>query len=295
MKGGLACAVAAARALRDAGVSLRGRLLVESVVGEEDGGLGTLATLARGHRADAAVVVEPSALSIVTAQAGCPGFRITVPGESAHGALRWEGVSAVELFRPVHDALLALETERTAADLPIEYRPLFADHPIPFPLSIGTVRAGVWASTVPEGLIAEGRYGVIPEEHVTTARSRFEAAVENAAAAHPWLREHPPVVEWSSGQYSSSLTPLGAPIEEVLCSAHADCLGDSPRLAGVTYGADMGLLSTVGRAPTVICGPGDVSLSHRPDEHVPIAELEQAAGVLAVLAMRFCGVAGKAD
>ena len=62
MKGGLCCALFAAKAIRDAGVRLRGRLSVASVVGEEDGGTGTLATILRGHtrrrrrrgRADAA-------------------------------------------------------------------------------------------------------------------------------------------------------------------------------------------------------------------------------------------------
>jgi acetylornithine deacetylase len=43
MKGGLCSALAAAKALRDSGVRLRGRLLVASVAGEEDGGVGTLA------------------------------------------------------------------------------------------------------------------------------------------------------------------------------------------------------------------------------------------------------------
>ena len=54
MKGGLCCALFAAKAIRDAGVRLRGRLSVASVVGEEDGGTGTLADHpARPHRATA--------------------------------------------------------------------------------------------------------------------------------------------------------------------------------------------------------------------------------------------------
>ncbi len=44
---------------------LRGRLSVASVVGEEDGGTGTLATILRGHTADGAVVVEPTRLHVV--------------------------------------------------------------------------------------------------------------------------------------------------------------------------------------------------------------------------------------
>ena len=49
MKGGLSCALFAVKAIRDAGVQLDGRLIVESVVGEEDGGVGTLASVLRGY------------------------------------------------------------------------------------------------------------------------------------------------------------------------------------------------------------------------------------------------------
>jgi acetylornithine deacetylase len=289
MKGGIACALAAVRALRTAGIGLRGRLFVETVAGEEDGGLGTLAAIVRGYRADGAVVVEPTALTIVAAQAGCLGFRLTVPGRAAHGAMRWEGVSALERFAPIHEALLALERSRTAADLPEDIRPLFAGYPIPYPLSIGVVRAGNWASTVPEELICEGRYGVMPGEDAALARRRFEDAVAAAAAADPWLRDHPPIVEWPGGQYASALTPTSSAVVTAVGGAHASLTGAPPPLAGVTYGADMGMLSAVGGVETILYGPGDVGWAHQADEHVPVAELEQAARVLVVTAMRFCG------
>ena len=80
MKGGLCCALFVAKALRDAGLALRGRLSVASVVGEEDGGTGTLATLLRGHTADGAVVTEPTQLRVVPAQAGSLMFRLIVHG-----------------------------------------------------------------------------------------------------------------------------------------------------------------------------------------------------------------------
>ena len=112
MKGGLVCALFALKAVRDAGVELRGRLSVASVVGEEDGGTGTLATSPRGHSADGAVVVEPTRLHVVPAQAGSLMFRLTVHGLSAHGCVREEGVSAVEKFVPLFSALRRLEAER---------------------------------------------------------------------------------------------------------------------------------------------------------------------------------------
>src|SRR5258706_16052215 len=60
MKGGVVAALFALLALHRARVGLRGDLLFAGVVGEEDGGLGTYATLARGWCADACVITEPT-------------------------------------------------------------------------------------------------------------------------------------------------------------------------------------------------------------------------------------------
>jgi acetylornithine deacetylase len=66
--------------------------------------------------------------------------------------------------------------------------------------------------------------------------------------------------------------------------------GSAARLEGMTYGADMRLLVNVGHTPTVMFGPGDVRVSHRPDEYVPVADLVTVARTLALTAVRFCGV-----
>ena len=198
MKGGLCCALFAAKAIRDAGVRLRGRLSVASVVGEEDGGTGTLATILRGHTADGAVVVEPTRLRVVPAQAGSLMFRLVVHGLSAHGCVREEGVSAVEKFVPLLAALRRLEAERCgvaagsdparssagpgAAVAGDPRSPLFAGYRLPWPIEVGTVRAGDWASSVPDTLVAEGRYGVAVGEDVAAARRVFEEAIARAAA-----------------------------------------------------------------------------------------------------------------
>ena len=184
MKGGLCCALFAARAIRDAGVRLRGRLSVASVVGEEDGGTGTLATLLRGHSADGAVVVEPTRLHVVAAQAGSLMFRLVVHGLSAHGCVREEGVNAVEKFVPLLAALRRLEEERCGASRP----PLFAGYRLPWPIEVGTVRAGDWASSVPDTLVAEGRYGVAVGEDVAAARRAFEEAVARRRRGRPLAR-----------------------------------------------------------------------------------------------------------
>ena len=289
MKGGIATALAAIRALSSAGVQLRGRLIMESVVGEEDGGLGTLACLTRGYRADGAIVLEPTELSVVLAQAGCLDFRITVRGKAGHGAMRWEGVSALEKFLPVYDGLTAFERSRTIDLLAPEVRPLFADYSIPFPISIGTLRSGSWASTVPEELVCEGRYGVMPGEDPASARTRFQEALMRASEGDEWLQNHAPLVEWSGGSYASAFVSRDAPVVTTLTAAHIDLFSKSPRFRGVTYGADMGMLASVGGMEALLYGPGNVRCAHQPDEHIEVDALVQATRVLVVMAMRFCG------
>ncbi len=308
MKGGLACALAAAAAVHAAGLRLRGRLSVASVIGEEDGGTGTLATLLRGHTAQGAVVTEPTRLRLVTAQAGSLMFRLTVPGFSAHGCVREEGVSAVEKFLPLFAALRRLEAERCGVDTADgtgaaghaaagehshvagdPRSPLFAGYRLPWPIEVGTLRAGDWASSVPDTLVAEGRYGVAVGEDPAAARRVFEDAVARAAAADPWLAAHPPSVEWWGGRFDPAVTAEDDPIVAAVSGAAAAVCGSAPAVEGVTYGADMRLLVNVGRIPTVMFGPGDVRVAHMPDEHVPVADLEAVARTLVVAALRFCG------
>ena len=82
---------------------------LEKIIGEEDGGVGTLAAIMRGYKARGAVVMEPTGLQVVTTGAGCQNFRIRVAGKAAHGALRGEGVSAIEKSIVILSALDSFE------------------------------------------------------------------------------------------------------------------------------------------------------------------------------------------
>ena len=174
MKGGLMCALFAAKAIQDAGVRLKGRVHLEAVIGEEDGGVGTLATILRGYRADGAVIMEPTGLAICPSQAGALNFRITVRGKAAHGCVRTEGVSALEKLWPVHKELLALEARRNHNCLD----PLFRGYQIPFPLSIGKMWGGDWPSSVLDWVCVEGRYGLAPDEDVSEAQEAVQRSPE---------------------------------------------------------------------------------------------------------------------
>jgi acetylornithine deacetylase len=166
MKGGLVTHLVALDALSDLGLGLRGNVTVAATVGEENGGLGALSTVLRGYRADAAIITEPTRLALVPAQGGSLVFRLKIPGRSAHAAVRDEGVSALEKFVPIFENLRELEQERNG----VLSHPLYDTVRNKVPINIGVVRAGNWASTVPESLVAEGRVGLIPGRLVRRGR-----------------------------------------------------------------------------------------------------------------------------
>jgi acetylornithine deacetylase len=183
---------------------------------------------------------------------------------------------------------MALESERnrTVTD------PLYAGYNVPYPICVGTVQAGTWASTVPESLILEGRYGVAVGESIADAQRLFGETIFRAAQADPWLEKHPPQIEWWGGQYAPASIPAHHPLVETVCDAYGDVSGTAPRVEGVTYGADMHLLIHEGNTPTVLFGPGDVRRAHREDEYVPVADLEAAVRTLCLVALRYCGYEG---
>jgi acetylornithine deacetylase len=285
MKGGLVAALFAGKAILAAGVRLKGRLILESVIGEEDGGVGTLAAIERGYRADGAVIMEPTGLAICPAQAGALNFRITVRGKAAHGCVRDEGVSALEKFHRVHERLLALEHGRNQSCSD----PLYADYGIPFPLSVGVIEGGDWASSVPDWVRVEGRYGIRPGEELGEAKEDFRKALVELGAADPWFRDHPPELEWWGGRFHPARVPDGDPVVLGLQGA-SHALGLEPRpLKGVTFGSDMRLLVREGATPTVLFGPGDIRRAHAADEAVSLKDVHVAARILALTALRFCG------
>lgn len=283
MKAGVAAILGALDAVRRSARQLRRPLAVHCVSGEEDGGIGAFATLRRGHTAEVCVSTEPTAGDIIPANAGTLTFRLEVTGLATHGSTRTRGVSALEKFEVVHRALREFERQRNA-----EAPPLFAHLDLAWPLSVGIVRAGDWASTVPDRLVAEGRYGMRVDETIPAAIAAFEAAVADACAADGWLVDHPVRVSWPGGMFAPGAMPEGHHLLDDVRRAVADVHGEQPRALGGPYGSDLRHYAAAG-IPTVQYGPGDVRFAHASDEHVKLVDVFACARVYALLIARLCG------
>jgi acetylornithine deacetylase len=285
MKAGLSAAIFAIAALQRAGITLDGDVLLQSVSGEESGGLGTLTTIVEGYRADAAIILEPTSLRVCVVQSGALTFRLRVRGRSVHACMKPLGVSAIAKVPPLLDALEALERRRHAS----YQNPLYENPANIAPISVGTIQGGDWPSTVPEETVLEGRFGVMPGESLDDARRALAEAVKSAADADPWLKQHPPELEWFEGQFESGATDPEGPIVTALRTAHADVTGEAAVLQGVTYGSDMRLFTNHANMPAVLYGPGSIEQAHAVDEFVELRQVVEAVKILALTMNRWCG------
>ena len=285
MKGGLASALTAVKALIDAGVELDGRLIYESCIGEEDGGCGALAACLRGYKGDAGIVMEPTECKVAPEVGGAVSFKVTILGRSAHACIREEGESAIEKFVTILNGLKELEAERNIR----MSSQLFRRYRLPYALNVGIIQGGRWPGTVPDEVCFEARMGVGVGEEITHAKAELEKRLKEVSESDPWLRDHPPKVEWSGYRFASSRIDSNHPIVETLAQSYIDVTGFEPSFEGMPYASDARLLINVGGTPTVVFGPGDVRDAHRPNESVSLAALETSSKTIALTILRFLG------
>jgi acetylornithine deacetylase len=310
MKGGIAAFIAASRAIIAAGVDLAGRLELHSVVDEEAGGGGTKSVIAKGYRADAAIVAEPSNGVIQPAEGGLSWLRVTIRGRAAHAGWRYaqiypqgradapesHGVNAIEKGLKFLNAVRELEREWA----------LRKHHPL-LPPGITTINPGVIhggvglgpnglplvttnPAMIPDTCVMDFDFKFLPTEPFEQVRQEFEAFVEAFAKTDPWLKDNPPLLQWhlSNIDFPPVATPADHPLVQAIIESRG-MLSLESQLSGFVAVTDAAFYAGVGVAP-VIYGPTGAGL-HGEDEYVEVDSLTETAKVYAGAALRWCGVA----
>ena len=284
MKAGLASGIFAIQVLQAIGFKPKGNVMVQSVVGEESGGCGTLTNIVKGYSGDAAVILEPTSLKVCPIQSGALTFRLKIPGQATHAAMRWDGISAIEKYNLIHQSIIKLEKERHQS-FNVKYYKL-SDRVAP--INIGTIKGGEWHSTVPESVMVEGRFGVFPGESALDAKNAFENHLKKVANSDVWLKENPPILEWFEGQFESGQTNVNHSIIGALKHAYKNVKNNSAILEGVTYGSDLRLFTNHADIPAVLFGPGDVRLAHSANEYIEIEEVLTCVKIITNLIIKWC-------
>ena len=295
MKSGIAAMVYAVAAIRRAGIALRGDVTIQSVIEEECTGNGTLAALeaarAAGGRdgavADAAIIPEPFDQSVLAAQIGVLWARVTVIGAGAHVLGADRAVNAIDKAAVLMEGIKAMEAAANAAPR----QSAFAGVPHPLNYNVGVVRGGDWPSSVPSECVLEVRFSAYPGADLEEAQRGFEAGVQAVAARDPWLREHPPGVEFYGFRAEGCEVDQGAGVVDGLRRAHRRVMGTEAEPYVSTATTDVRFFSLYHGIPATCYGPVGGAL-HAPDEWVDLRSVRNVTRVLALTALEWCGAAG---
>jgi acetylornithine deacetylase len=285
MKSGIAAMLLAVDAVRATGVELRGDLVLQSVIEEECGGNGTLACCLRGMTADAAVVTEPTGrLGAFEAVVGIFWFRVHTTGRAGHPSEAGSAVNAVDKMYVVIEALRQLEGEVNASLQHPLYREL--DHPLN--LVVGIIQGGDWPSTVPAECKIECRFSFEPGTTMTEAQTRVAQAVAAAAETDPWLRDHPPVVEFFGPRAEPAVTNRLGPVVRLLAECHERVFNEAIGLHSFTGSTDQRFFTNQAGAEAIAYGPSGEGF-HGTEERVLLPSVRQTAEALALFVLNWCG------
>lgn len=306
MKGGIAAMIAAVEAIQRAGYHLQGDVIVESVVDEETGGPGTAQTVEHGYRADAAIVVEPTNLVIQPVEGGLEWLRLVIRGRSGHSAYRFRSVHAGGQGTAVNAIEKAAKVLAAVQELERDWGNR-KRHPL-LPAGITTINPGVImggtggghngvpnvltaVSSFPDYCALELSLKYLPSERTEEVRASFEDYIARVAAADPWLRDHPPEIEWGirGVSFPPAATPPDHPFLKVLEQATQLATGKPAVQEGMVAVTDLAWLAGAG-IPGAIFGPGAIGNAHGDDEYIGIAEVTQGVFALALVICGWCGV-----
>ena len=299
---GVAAMVSALDVLRAAGVAPRGDVIVASTPSKRHA-RGVHAVMHHGYRADAAVYLHPaeSGAGMREVKAFACGqieFRITVPGrapdttEPGHGAFAHRGVNAIEKAFAVIAALRALDARRGAR---VHHPALEAAIGRSTNLLVGGIAGGTQRGTrVPTDCVISGALAFPPGETLSAVRAEIEAAVAEAAAADPWLRDHPPRIDFVAGVTGAEV-PLAHPLWSATATAILGQTGVEPFMNPLHTGSDIRNPAVQQGIPCVGLGPlgGDLTQNGRTDEWVDVADHLRAVAVTAALIAEWCGAGNR--
>jgi acetylornithine deacetylase len=271
MKAGLAAALVAAREASRLG--LAGEVVVAAVADEEHSSLG-IQEILQHVRTDAAIVTEPTELTVATAHRGFVWTEIEVVGIAAHGSRPHLGKDAILKTGPILVALSDLNERLRGRTHPRLGRGFVHG---------GLISGGREASTIPDSCTLTIERRTLPGETVQDVERDVADLLATCRRADGELEAH-------------SRTTLARPPFEVddrdpfvqtVASAVGTTLGRPFELAGVSYWADASLIAAAG-IPTVLFGPpGDGA--HASVEWVSLAGTVDCARALLATAQRFCG------
>ena len=273
-KGQIAAIFQLLSALKHSGQTLKRSLTIHLVVEEEVGGNGSLGLRIKPGEFDAALVLEPTSLRVLTAARGAVWFDITVSGVSGHSG------SASGVSNAILDAMQVVEKLKTYhAGLlhRLKGNPPFESFPNPMPLTIGMFNAGDWPATVPSKANIKGVCGFLPGMTAEAVKQEITGLLS------PGHQQGEPIVDFIFSR-DAFVTPRDSELLRLMGSAYARTgaameLGAFPACCDGWFYASRGI-------PTLIMGAGNLEQAHSDNEYVALDQIDSLAQILGAFLMQ---------
>jgi len=282
--GGMASTLTAIKAILDAGVKLKGDILVVGTVDEEVGGKWGMGYLYKNKlvNPDICIYCVHSDMEIKAFFKGTLWTKWTVKGQTAHGSMPHKGVNAI-----VRACRLIDELERNGG---VSYEP----HPV---LGIHTVNFG-WINAGPER-----KYNIVADECQFGVDMRLvlgqttEKAIEELNDLIARHKEKDPDLQASFEVLQPNepaFVTEDEPVFQILINAAQEVMGEKPVIGGTIAAGDLAPIFAAGKVG-VGYGPGDLERgnAHKENEFLEVDQLVDATKVYALTMLDTCGVAAE--
>lgn len=291
MKAGLVSNLFALDALAACGLAPGGDVFYQSVVEEECTGNGALACLARGYRADAALIPEPFSEQLVSAQLGVLWFQVHLKGRPTHVAYAGSGANAIEAAIPLIKALHEMEHRWNAPD---RRSPDYAHVEHALNLNVGKIEGGDWASSVPAWCVFDVRMGLFPGQSLAAAKAEIEQVILDAARENDFLRNALPEIVYHGfhaegyalSQDSSAKAQAAIAALE---GAHSAATGTALQRQAITATTDARFFGLYADTPALVYGPHAEGI-HGFNERVDLDSMRRVTKATAMFIADWCGV-----
>ena len=273
MKAGVAAIIMAAQTIIEAGIKLKGDLILTLVANEEFASIGT-ETVVDEYSADAAIICEPTDLDIVVAHKGFAWIKIEVFGQAAHGSLPHKGIDAIVKAGKV---LTAIE-QLARTDLIRKTHPLLGTPSIHASLISG----GTELSTYPNYCKIELERRNLPGEDREAVSAEIQDLLLNIQRQDDQFKADFDVFFFRPAYEIS----LDQPIVRTVGRACQSIRHRDPKYEGMWAWLDSAILAQAG-IPAVIFGPsGDGA--HAAVEYVDAESVVTTTQVLVRSIINFC-------
>ena len=292
MKGGIASALFAVAALREAGVSLGGTLEFSGTVDEESGGFAGMAYLADKRliapdRTSYVIIPEPLNVDrICLGHRGVYWFQIETLGRIAHGSMPFFGTNAVDMMEVI---LNSIRTElRPELAKRLTSMPVVPPEARQATLNIngifgGQTQTGVGSPCVADRCTAVFDRRFLKEEQITDVRNEVVDILDRLRISYPDFK-----AELTDLMVVESVeTDREADLVKTTTTAVEDVLHTTPSYIASPGTYDHKHVASIGQVSQCIAyGPGMLHLAHQPDEYCEIEHMVQSSKVIALSVMR---------